>query len=66
MDTSFPGAPSGQHTIPSHSGEQKPSEETKAEVTEPACLYQALNDCRPLQEQRAVCLLLSFKRRPSV
>lgn len=29
MDTSFPGGPSGQQTIPSHSGEQKPSVEGK-------------------------------------
>ncbi|TNN67556.1 hypothetical protein EYF80_022229 [Liparis tanakae] len=30
VDTSFPGGPSGQHTMPSHSGEQKPSADTKA------------------------------------
>lgn len=33
VDTSFPGGPSGQHTIPSHSGEQNPSAETMAMLT---------------------------------
>lgn len=33
VDTSFPGGPSGQQTIPSHSGEQKPSVETNTVLT---------------------------------
>lgn len=33
MDTSLPGGPLGQQTMPSHSGEQKPSGETRAALT---------------------------------
>lgn len=33
MDTSLPGGPLGQQTMPSHSGEQKPSGETRATLT---------------------------------
>ena len=33
VETSSPGAPSGQQTIPSHSGEQKPSADTRAWLT---------------------------------
>lgn len=33
VDTIFPGGPSGQQTMPSQSGEQKPSAEKRKELT---------------------------------